>query len=156
MIHEKFIVDGGEDALISHMVTTQGTDLTLRKQLLLDHGKGILVLPGGVGTLDELWDAVCGKSLGMKGMASKPICVVNSDGYFDGSIMQLQRAAKEGMCYFTDLDDYFHVEETAEGALNWVEKKIKCTQPLVDDDINCSGETEVVVPVLDRFKIREV
>jgi predicted Rossmann-fold nucleotide-binding protein len=56
-----------EDMLISNMIYTNGIDLTARKQVLLDNGDGVLILPGGVGTLDELWDSVCGKSLKMKG-----------------------------------------------------------------------------------------
>ena len=49
-----------------------------------------------MGTFDELWDSVCGKSLGMKGMVYKPICLVNTDGYYDGFLVQMERSHKEG------------------------------------------------------------
>ena len=45
-----------------------GDDLGERKQLLLDNSDCLIVLPGGVGTFDEFWDSVCGKSLNMKGI----------------------------------------------------------------------------------------
>ena len=51
---------------------------------------------GGVGTLDEIFDCVCGKSLGMKGMVYKPVCLVNVDGFYDGLVMQMDRSHEEG------------------------------------------------------------
>lgn len=53
-------------------------------------------LLGGVGTFDEIWDSVCGKSLGMKGMRFKPICLINTDGFYDGFVVQMDRSQKEG------------------------------------------------------------
>lgn len=78
-------------------------------------------MPGGVGTFDELWDCICGKSLGMKGMDHKPICVVNIDGFYDGFIMQLRRAYRDGILY-GPAETYFHVETDAIEALNWCQK----------------------------------
>lgn len=120
VIHERFCVDKSEDELIDNMIRVGGNDLNARKQGLLDNSDCILVMPGGVGTFDELWDCVGAKSLGMKGMTHKPVCVVNVDGFFDGSIMQLQRAQAEGLLYNTDLDAYFHTESSVSGALAWV------------------------------------
>ena len=51
---------------------------------------------GGVGTFDEIWDSVCGKSLGMKGMKFKPICLINTDGFYNGFVVQMDRSQKEG------------------------------------------------------------
>ena len=124
VLHERWKVES-EDMQVTKMIYTSGTDLTDRKQILLDNGDGVLVLPGGVGTLDELWDSVCGKSLHMKGMFNKPICVVNVDGYFNGSILQLQRAAEENLLYSSNLDDYFHVEDDPKSALSWLEQAVQ-------------------------------
>ena len=87
VIHEKFCVDWDEDKLITDMIKVKGNsphifviisrsltsfyegdDLGERKQLLLDNADCLIVLPGGVGTFDEFWDSVCGKSLSMKGI----------------------------------------------------------------------------------------
>ena len=87
IIHKKFVVDFGESALIKDLIVSDGDDLVERKQLLMDNGDCIIVLPGGIGTFDEFWDAVGARSLGMKGMGQKPICLVNVDGFYDGFIM---------------------------------------------------------------------
>ena len=46
--------------------------------------------------MDEIFDCVCGKSLGMKGMVYKPVCLVNMDGFYDGLLLQMERSSKEG------------------------------------------------------------
>jgi uncharacterized protein (TIGR00730 family) len=121
VIHEKFCVDFGEHPLIKDLIMVKGADLSERKQALLDHSDCIVVLPGGVGTFDELWDCICGKSLGMKGMDHKPICVVNIDGFYDGFIMQLRRAYRDGILY-GPAETYFHVETDSILALDWCQK----------------------------------
>jgi predicted Rossmann-fold nucleotide-binding protein len=63
--------------------------------LLLENGDCVIVLPGGVGTFDEFWDTVCGKSLGMKNLSHKPVCLVNAHGYYDGFVAQLQVKKKD-------------------------------------------------------------
>lgn len=118
VIHEKFCVDGDEDKLISNMIVSKGEDLGERKQLLLDNCDCILVLPGGTGTFDEFWESVCAKSLNMKGLTQKPISIVNIDGYYDGFIMQLERAHSENLLYLHP-SEYFHVGTTTEESLNW-------------------------------------
>ena len=118
VIHEKFCVDADEDKLITDMIVCHGSDLTERKQLLLDNGDAIIVLPGGVGTFDEFWETVSAKSLGMKGLENKPVCVINSDGFYDGFIMNLQRAYDDGLLYLKP-DEYYHVAKTPQEAIDW-------------------------------------
>ncbi|KAH8093639.1 hypothetical protein JL720_4787 [Aureococcus anophagefferens] len=43
----------------------------------------LIVMPGGVGTLDELWDAASLQQLGFK--TSRPVVLVNLDGYYDAT-----------------------------------------------------------------------
>ena len=54
VIHEKFVVEQ-EDQALSQLLVCQGNDLNERKQLLFDYGDCLIVAPGGVGTLDEMW-----------------------------------------------------------------------------------------------------
>jgi hypothetical protein len=100
------------------MIVSKGEDLGERKQLLLDNSDCILVMPGGAGTFDEFWESVCAKSLNMKGLTHKPISIVNIDGYYDGFIMQLDRAYSENLLYLHP-SEYFHVGKTTEESLNW-------------------------------------
>lgn len=52
-----------------------------RKKRLIDMGDAIVALPGGFGTLDELFDVACARQLGFNEM---PIVVVNTQGFFNG------------------------------------------------------------------------
>ncbi|MCZ6511727.1 MAG: TIGR00730 family Rossman fold protein [Alphaproteobacteria bacterium] len=51
-----------------------------RKARMAELSDGFVVLPGGLGTLDELFEIVTWKQLGLH---TKPIVVVNSTGYWD-------------------------------------------------------------------------
>lgn len=54
----------------------------------------------------------------MNGLDHKPICLLNYDGFFDGSIVQLQRAYDEEMLYDVP-ESYFHVATTPQAALDY-------------------------------------
>jgi uncharacterized protein (TIGR00730 family) len=52
-----------------------------RKQAFTDLSDGFLTLPGGTGTMDELWEALSWAQLGYH---SKPVGLLNIAGYYDG------------------------------------------------------------------------
>jgi uncharacterized protein (TIGR00730 family) len=52
-----------------------------RKALFTELSDGFLTLPGGVGTMDELWEAVSWAQLGYH---AKPVGLLNAFGFFDG------------------------------------------------------------------------
>ena len=54
-----------------------------RKQAFTDLSDGFLTLPGGVGTMDELWEAVSWAQLGYH---EKPVGLLNAFGFYDGLI----------------------------------------------------------------------
>ncbi len=51
-----------------------------RKRAFVDLSDGFLTLPGGVGTMDELWEAVSWAQLGYH---AKPVGLLNAFGFFD-------------------------------------------------------------------------
>jgi uncharacterized protein (TIGR00730 family) len=51
-----------------------------RKQKMFEIADAFVVLPGGVGTLDETFEIITWKQLGMH---DKPIVIVNADGYWE-------------------------------------------------------------------------
>ncbi|KQN04406.1 decarboxylase [Sphingobium sp. Leaf26] len=51
-----------------------------RKQLFTDLSDGFVTLPGGVGTMDELWEAISWAQLGYHG---KPVGLLNVAGFYD-------------------------------------------------------------------------
>lgn len=63
-----------------------------RKQLMAEMSDGIIALPGGCGTLEELLEIITWKQLGLY---LKPIVVLNIDGFFNPLLEMLQRAIDE-------------------------------------------------------------
>ncbi|MGE4322428.1 MAG: TIGR00730 family Rossman fold protein [Sphingobium sp.] len=55
-----------------------------RKQLFTDLSDGFVTLPGGVGTMDELWEAVSWAQLGYH---AKPVGLLNAGGFYDGLVV---------------------------------------------------------------------
>ncbi|EIZ78223.1 hypothetical protein WSK_3198 [Novosphingobium sp. Rr 2-17] len=64
-----------------------------RKAAFTDLSDGFLVLPGGVGTMDELWEAVSWAQLGYH---SKPVGVLNTFGFYDGLLAFNRHMAEVG------------------------------------------------------------
>ena len=58
------------------------------------------------------------------GFGKIPITVINVDGFYDGIIQQIARAASDKILYSTP-DDTMHVEATVKGALTWCAGKVK-------------------------------
>lgn len=118
VIHKMFMVDSEEDSRLEDLIVADGWDLSERKAKLFEHSDCVIVMPGGVGTFDELFDGICSRSLSMKGLTNTPFCVVNVDGFYDGLIEQMRRAKEDGILY-NDVEKYFHVAASAEEALDW-------------------------------------
>lgn len=55
-------------------------DMHARKALFTSLSDGFVTLPGGVGTMDELWEAVSWAQLGYH---SKPVGLLNAAGFYD-------------------------------------------------------------------------
>jgi len=54
-----------------------------RKRLFTDLCDGFVTLPGGVGTMDELWEAISWAQLGYH---AKPVGLLNVAGFYDGLV----------------------------------------------------------------------
>ena len=63
-----------------------------RKQTMAELSDGIIALPGGCGTMEELLEIITWKQLGLY---LKPIVVLNVDGYFNPLLEMLQKAIDE-------------------------------------------------------------
>jgi len=63
-----------------------------RKEKMAIMADAVVALPGGCGTLEELLEVITWKRLGI---FSKPIVIVNLEGYFDALILMLNRAVDE-------------------------------------------------------------
>ncbi len=64
-----------------------------RKQAFTDLSDGFVTLPGGVGTMDELWEAVSWAQLGYH---TSPVGLLNAFGFYDELLSFNRRMAAEG------------------------------------------------------------
>ncbi len=64
-----------------------------RKALMVELSDAFVALPGGVGTLDELFEVLTWAQLGLH---HKPCALLDVDGYFDDLVSQIERARREG------------------------------------------------------------
>jgi len=64
-----------------------------RKQLLEYEADAFVALPGGYGTMDELFEILTDSQLGMH---TKPIVLFNQNGFYDPLVAQLERFSEEG------------------------------------------------------------
>jgi len=67
-------------------------DMRVRKHMMLSESDGVVALPGGSGTLEELFEAMTLKRLGLY---TKPIVLVNTRNYFAPLIDLLEHAIAE-------------------------------------------------------------
>lgn len=68
-------------------------DLAERKALLLARSDAVVVMVGGLGTLDEATEIL---ELRKHGLLDKPVALLNTVGFYDGVILQLRRMEDEG------------------------------------------------------------
>lgn len=76
-------------------------DMAERKREMFERSDAFVVLPGGIGTLEELFEVWCWTTLGLH---DKPVVMVNVDGYFDHLIAFLRHSIEAGMFTAVGLD----------------------------------------------------
>ncbi len=64
-----------------------------RKRLFADLADGFVTLPGGVGTMDELWEALSWAQLGYH---HKPVGLLNALGFYDSLVTVYRNMASVG------------------------------------------------------------
>ena len=89
-----------------------------RKRLMFTRADAFVVLPGGIGTLEEFFEVLTLRALGYH---DRPIVLVSSDGFFDDLVAFLDRLAREGMIRSGDRERFL-VATTPEEALDLVER----------------------------------
>lgn len=64
-----------------------------RKQIMAEKSDAVIALPGGWGTLDELFEILTWRQLGLHKM---PIGVLNTNGFYDDLLKMLEKMVSEG------------------------------------------------------------
>lgn len=84
-----------------------------RKRIMAEHADAFLALPGGIGTLEELFEVWTWRQLGYH---DKPIGLLNTNSYYDHLIAFLNSAVSEGFMN-TWLMDLVRIDSAADPLL---------------------------------------
>jgi len=73
-----------------------------RKDEFMSRSDAFIVLPGGVGSLDELAEIMASNQLGI---INKPVGILNTEGYYDHLLEWFNNAVKEGFISSSNLNE---------------------------------------------------
>ncbi len=74
----------------------QSEDMHARKKLLYSLAEAAIILPGGIGTLDEMFEIITWNNLAIH---NKKIILLNTAGFYDFLLQHLERMQAEGFLY---------------------------------------------------------
>ncbi|HNV96288.1 MAG TPA: TIGR00730 family Rossman fold protein [Bacteroidales bacterium] len=96
-------------------------DMPDRKAEMRKRSQAFIILPGGFGTLEELFETITLKQLKY---IQKPIVLLNVHHYFDELISFIDKAVE--LRFISDKDrQLIFITESCEEALNYIEKHLK-------------------------------
>jgi uncharacterized protein (TIGR00730 family) len=67
-----------------------------RKAMMIEVSQGFVALPGGFGTLEELFEVLTWAQIGLH---HRPVGMLNANGYFGDLLRWMERAAADGFIY---------------------------------------------------------
>lgn len=109
---------------VTELVLTE--NMHERKMLMAERADGFIVLPGGLGTLDETFEILTWKQLRLH---DKPIVILNIDGYWDALVELIHNQVKANFAKPSNLD-LFMVVNTVDEALDALAKSPKPTHEI--------------------------
>lgn len=87
----RFMVEQGwQHPGLTELIETE--DMHTRKQTMARLSDGVIALPGGCGTLEELLEIITWKQLGLY---LNPIVMLNTEGFYNPLLEMLEHAAEE-------------------------------------------------------------
>jgi uncharacterized protein (TIGR00730 family) len=96
-------------------------DMHERKKMMYDLSDAFLILPGGMGTLDELFEIMTWKQLGIH---AKPIAILNINGYFDHLLSFIDHAIEKGLIKTQDRNLFF-AQDSWDEIWNYFQREVK-------------------------------
>jgi len=118
-----FDVDGVLYPGCTEMIYTE--TMSERKHRMEEMAEGFIITPGGVGTMDEFFETLTLKSLGLH---DKPIGVLNVDHFYDDLNSLIEKMA-EGNFLRQGIQDMFFIGEDPEELIREMEKQSGITFP---------------------------
>ena len=97
---------------LSELIVT--TNMHERKVIMYEKSDAFIIIPGGFGTLDEFFEIA---TWGQLGLHSKPIAILNMNGYYDHLVSQCETMVEAGLLkhvnfkvVWSDVDQLFFVK----------------------------------------------
>lgn len=110
----------GEDELI------KAKNMHHRKEIMELKSDAFIVLPGGIGTIDEMFEILVGIQLKIH---NKPLTIINTDNYYEYIIKHLDKINKQGFGTLNfdivDMNSLFHISKTPDEAIEYIESVLK-------------------------------
>ena len=98
--------------------------LSHRKAMMLLRSDAIIVLVGGIGTLDEVTEVL---ELKKQRKHNKPVVFLNTDHFYDGLENQLKKMQEEGFMH-RPVDELLYFADTPEKAIDYINEQLKNNQ----------------------------
>ncbi|WP_290770864.1 TIGR00730 family Rossman fold protein [Anaerofustis sp.] len=92
-------------------------NMSERKLYMEDNSDGFIILPGGIGTLDEFFEILVLKN---KGIWDKPIVLFNHKDFFNDLILFMKKIIKENMMN-ENIFDLFYITDSMSDMFNYLE-----------------------------------
>jgi len=96
-------------------------NLSDRKATLLERSDAIVMLVGGIGTLDEVAEMLEHKK---HGHHNKPVVILNTAGFYDGLKLQIEKMIREGFINKT-MDEFVYFADAPQRAIEYITGKLK-------------------------------
>ena len=97
---------------LTELIVTQ--NMHDRKVIMYDKSDGFIIIPGGFGTMDEFFEIT---TWGQLGLHTKPIGILNINGYYDALIEQFKIMVNRGFLKQENLEAVV-VDTSIEGLLD--------------------------------------
>ena len=121
----RFMVEQGwQHKSLTQLIETE--TMHERKQIMAEMSDGIIALPGGCGTMEELLEIITWKQLGIY---LNPIIILNIDGFYNPLLEMLQRAI-DGNFMRPEHQNIWQVATSAQQAI-----ELLYTSPIWNKDV---------------------
>jgi uncharacterized protein (TIGR00730 family) len=100
-------------------------DMHTRKHMMAERADLFIAMPGGIGTLEELFEVWTWRQLSYH---QKPIGLLNTDGFYDGLLHFMQHTVDEGFLSGAQ-QDVLHVGTDPQGLLLQLAAQTSAGQP---------------------------
>ena len=121
----RFMVEQGwQHKSLTQLIETE--TMHERKQIMAEMSDGVIALPGGCGTMEELLEIITWKQLGIY---LNPIIILNIDGFYNPLLEMLQRAI-DGNFMRPEHQNIWQVTTSAQQAI-----ELLYTSPIWNKDV---------------------